>query len=103
MRVGSFKSIRSRDELAHWKAGGFDAAVKTWEQYAERLQHFFDVNEIQDNSCKRLILLSVLTPKNYKLLCSLLSPEQRKDKSFTQIVQVLQNTTRLDPLNHTKI
>ena len=68
----------------------FDPAVETWEQYAERLQHFFDAKEIQDDSRKRSILLSVLTPKNYKLLRSLLSPEQPKDKSFTQIVEVLQ-------------
>ena len=31
-----------------------------------------------------------MTPKNYKLLHSLLSLEQPKDKSFTQIVEVLQ-------------
>ena len=37
----------------------FDPAVETWEQYAERLQHFFDANEIQDDSRKRSILLSV--------------------------------------------
>ena len=68
----------------------FDPAVETWEQYAEQLQHFFDRNEIQDDSRKRSILLSVLTPKYYKLLRSLLSPEQPKDKSFTQILEVLQ-------------
>ena len=67
----------------------FDPAVETWEQYAKRLQQFFDANEIQDDSRKRSILFSVLTPKNYKLLSSLLSPEHPKDKSFTQVVEVL--------------
>ena len=35
----------------------FDPAVETWEQYAERLQHFFDANEIQDDSRKRSIFI----------------------------------------------
>ena len=86
---GYFKSVRTEMNLLIGKLVDFDPAVKTWEKYAERVQHFFDTNEIQDDSRKRSILLSVLTPKNYKLLCSLLSPEQLKDKSFAQIVEVL--------------
>ena len=87
---GYFKSVRTEIKSLIGKLVDFDPAVETWEQYAEWLQHFFDVNEIQDDSRKRSILLSVLTPKTYKLLRSLLSPEQPKDKSFAQIVEVLQ-------------
>ena len=87
---GYFKSVRIEMNSLIGKLVDFDPAVETWEQYAERLQHFFDANEIQDDSRKRSILLSVLTPKNYKLLRSLLSPEQPRDKSFAQIVEVLQ-------------
>ena len=88
MSEGYFKSVRTEMNPLIGKLVDFDPAVKTWEQYAERVQHFFDTNEIQDDSRKRSILLSVLTPKNYKLLCSLLSLEQLKDKSFAQIVEV---------------
>ena len=88
---GYFKSVRTEMNSLIGKLVDFDPAVETsWEQYAERLQHFFDANEIQDSSHKRSILLSVLMPKNYKLLHSLLSPEQPKDKLFVHIVEVLQ-------------
>ena len=91
------KYVENRDELAYWKAGRFCPSCQDWQQYAERLQHLFDTNKIQDDLCKRLILLSVLTPKNYNLLRSSISPDQPMDKSFTQIDEMLQKHHTVTP------
>ena len=42
----------------------FDPAVETWQQYVERLEHFFEANEIRGEARKKSILLSlrILSP-----------------------------------------
>ena len=52
----------------------FDLVVETWEEYAERLQHYFQANEITEADRKKPILLAVMSQQNYKLLKSLLCP-----------------------------
>ena len=72
----------------------FDPVVETWEEYAERLQHYFQANGITEADRKKSILLAVMSPQNYKLLKSLLSPVSPNVNSFDEIVDTLQKHHR---------
>ena len=55
----------------------------------ERLDHFFEANEVADVDKKRAILLTVIGPSAYKLLRNLLAPAKPKDKTYTELVGIL--------------
>ena len=61
----------------------FDGEKEEWSQYVERLDHFFEANEVADADKKRAILLTVIGPSAYKLLRNLLAPAKPKDKTYT--------------------
>ena len=67
----------------------FDPQVETWQQYVERLEHYFVPNELIQEDKKKAVLLAAMSPQNYKLLRNLVSPELPKDKSFKDIVEIL--------------
>ena len=56
--------------------------------YVECAQLFFTVNDIPDRKNTH-VLLSVVGGSTYWLLCNLVVPARPKDKSFTEIVEVL--------------
>ena len=60
-----------------------------WSQYVERLDYFFVANNIVNGDKKRAIFLSVVGPKPYRMLTSLLSPEKPGEKSYHQLVEFL--------------
>lgn len=68
----------------------FDPKSETFTQYAERLEHFFVANNITRDVRKKAILLSALSPRNYQLLRSLVTPSRPDEKSFDEIVAALQ-------------
>ena len=53
--------------------GEFVEAQEEWRQYAERIQHYFAANGVTDAERKRAIFLSVIGPRTYKLLSSLVA------------------------------
>jgi len=55
----------------------------------ERLRHFFEANGINDGDRKRSVLLAVIGPPAYKLLCNLVSPAKPGDKSYEELVHVM--------------
>ena len=67
----------------------FDGEREEWSHYVERLDHFFEANEVADADKKRAILLTVIGPSAYKLLRSLLAPAKLKDKTYTELVGIL--------------
>ena len=74
----------------------FDEKTETWEYYTERLGHYFDANAIDDESPgdkakRRVILLSVCGSKTYKLMCDLLAPAKPGEKSYQELVKLIQN------------
>lgn len=73
----------------------FDSTSEQWDQYIERLENFFEANEIPDDTAhvkkRRAILLSVCGSKVYKQISSLLAPEKPKDKEFDELVKLMQN------------
>ena len=67
----------------------FDGKVEPWKQYAERLGHVLDANNIMDVEKKRAHLLSCIGPTTYSLLTGLVTPDKLTDKSYDELVKVL--------------
>ena len=68
----------------------FDRDSDTWELYIERLNFYFEANQIEGEGdglkLRRAILLSSVGKKTYKLMCDLLASEKPGDKSYPGIV-----------------
>lgn len=73
----------------------FDATSESWINYVERLEAFFEANDVTSDSKKKSILISVLNPETYARLRSLLAPSKPKDETYDTIIRVL--TQHLSP------
>ena len=73
--------------------GKFDEYNETedWRHYIERVNHFFEANEITDPDKRRSIFLVCVGAKTYKLVGSLVAPEDPKDKSYEDLAKLLQD------------
>ncbi|KAJ8027406.1 hypothetical protein HOLleu_32542 [Holothuria leucospilota] len=67
----------------------YNSDIETWTEYVERMEHFFDANEIAENEKRKAVLLSSVGPKTYKLMKTLLSPATPRDKTFTELVKLV--------------
>ena len=68
----------------------FDMATgKDWIQYIERMEYYFQANKITEGDIKRVVLISAMGEKTYKLMRSLISPAKPNDKSFGQLVEAM--------------
>ena len=57
--------------------------------YLERMELFFAANNIKEAEKQVTVFLSVVGANTYTLLRGLVAPEKPKDKSFTQLTEVL--------------
>ena len=73
--------------------GKFDEYNETedWRHCIECVNHFFEANEITDPDKRRSIFPVCVGAKTYKLVGSLLAPEDPKDKSYEDLAKILQN------------
>jgi hypothetical protein len=62
----------------------FNGEHQEWKHYIERMNHFFDANEIKDEGKQRSF-------KTYKLIRSLVAPEEPKSKSYEELAKLVQN------------
>ena len=69
--------------------GEFEEGCEEWTQYAERLGHFLTANGITDGEKKQAVFLSVIGPKAYKLLGSLIAPAKPGEKTYKELVEVM--------------
>ena len=65
--------------------------TEDWRRYIERVNHFFEANEITDLNKRRSIFLVCVGAKTYKLVRSLVAPEDPKDKSYEDLAKLLQD------------
>lgn len=65
--------------------------------YLERLQLYFEANGVEDNK-KVSVLLTVIGPKTYSTLRSLLAPTLPRDKSFVELLATLKAHYNPKPL-----
>ncbi len=74
----------------------FDDTTETFTCYIERLELFFEANDITEK--KKSALLSLIGPKTYNLLRGLTSPNKPKDKSYKEIIEILEGHLSPPPL-----
>ena len=75
----------------HGVLSEFDNAKEEWQSYVERMEQYFSANDVTAAGKKRAILLSACGPATYQLIRNLVSPAATTDKSFAQIVELVQN------------
>ena len=74
------------------KIDQFDPEQEEWPQYVERLDQFFEANDLLGDgkaNKRRATFLSVIGPAPYKLLRSLLAPAKPKEKTYDELVAKL--------------
>jgi len=74
----------------HGVLSEFDNAKEEWQSYVERMEQYFSANDVTAAGKKRAILLSACGPATYQLIRNLVSPAATTDKSFAQIVELVQ-------------
>lgn len=70
--------------------GDFHPESEDWISYTERLEFYFVANGIEDPTKRRAILLSVCGSSTYQLIRDLLSPTKPTDKTFAELVALVQ-------------
>ncbi|KAL7834748.1 hypothetical protein SRHO_G00289950 [Serrasalmus rhombeus] len=75
----------------------FDESGEQWATYIERFVHYVVANDIPEAK-KVSILFSVMGPKTYGLLCSLVAPVAPGTKTYKQVVIVLKDHFTPKPL-----
>ena len=76
----------------------FNLYHENWDEYEERLTHYFIANKIDDAGIQRSILLSVVGAKTYSLIRNLVSPEKPSDKTFEALKTLIKNHLQPKPL-----
>ena len=74
----------------HGQIGEFNSQREDWMSYLERLEEYFITNDIKSAKKKKAILLSVAGADTYQLIRSLVTPEKPKEKTFEQLVKLVQ-------------
>lgn len=69
-----------------------------WEEYIERLEMYFEANDIDDAGKKRSILLSLVGHKMYGLIRNLTSPDKPSTKTYAELKDLVQKHLRPKPL-----
>ena len=77
--------------------GSFDASTDNWSSYKERLEQFYEANDIADEK-KVAVLLSVIGGKTYDLLRSLTAPQRPAERNFAQLCEILESHFSPKPL-----
>ena len=70
----------------------FDPQSEEWTRYVERVQQFFEANELtgEDKAVKRrATFLTLIGPTTYQRLTDLVAPAKPNTKTFEQLVEVL--------------
>jgi hypothetical protein len=75
----------------------FEDTVETWTSYTERLEQYFEVNDIAEDK-KVLALLTLLGGKIYTLLRNLTAPNKHKEKDYTTLVNLLRDHLTPKPI-----
>uniref|UniRef100_A0AAR2J5F9 Retrotransposon gag domain-containing protein n=1 Tax=Pygocentrus nattereri TaxID=42514 RepID=A0AAR2J5F9_PYGNA len=75
----------------------FDESGEQWATYIERFEHYVVANDIPESK-KVSILFSVMGPKTYGLLRSLVAPVAPGTKTYEQVVTVLKDHFTPKPL-----
>ena len=67
----------------------FNEEVEGWNEYVERMEQYFVVNDVKEPSKKRAHLLAFVGPKTYHLLKNLCVPQSPTDHTFVELCTLL--------------
>ena len=70
----------------HGSISTFDSSQEDWVEYAERLEHYFVANGIDNTDVQRAILFTCVGPSTYCLIKTLSLPRKPTDYSFQELV-----------------
>ncbi|KAK3748327.1 hypothetical protein QZH41_005512, partial [Actinostola sp. cb2023] len=73
------------------KVDKFDAKSQSWEDYIEVMGHYFVANGIEDQPQRKAILLASVGEKTYALIKSICQPSRPAEKSFNELVKLVQD------------
>ena len=62
---------------------------ESWSSYMEQLGFYFKAHEVTSTDAKCFILLSACGNSTFKTLKNLVRPQQLKDKSFKELVAIM--------------
>ena len=71
------------------KLSEFDKDKEDWTRYVERLELFFEANDIEQEEKQKAILLSSCGPSTYKLFKGLTTPRKPREISFKDLIHVM--------------
>ena len=77
--------------------GEFVEAKEDWSQYTERLEQFFDANDIATPK-KKPIFLSTIGPAVYHTLGNLVAPKKPSEESYDRLIEVMTGYFNPKPL-----
>ena len=77
--------------------GEFDSRVDNITAYLERLQLYFEANEVKDDR-KVAVLLTVIGAQTYDTLRSILAPAAPREKMLDDLIDALKGHYNLKPL-----
>ena len=75
----------------HGRVPEFSGATDDWDIFTEQLSHYFTASGITAADKKRAVLLSTCGTTIYKLLKTLVSPDELTSKTFDELVKLVQD------------
>ena len=75
----------------------FDETIESWGNYVERLEQYFEANEVE-NTKKVSWPLTLIGGKTYSLLIDLTFPDKPSTKTYDQLTQLLNKHLSPKPL-----
>jgi hypothetical protein len=71
----------------------FDAKKSSWTEWCKVLEHYIELNNIQGEEQKRALLNTSCGLDTYQLMRNLVQPSKPKEKSFKDLIEVVQEHT----------
>ena len=69
--------------------GEFNPEKETWTAYTERLEQYFEANDVASAEKQRAILLSVWGASTYQLIRDPVAPNLSSAKTFAELVALV--------------
>ncbi len=73
----------------HGSIGEHNESMEDWTAYAERLDHYLLVNNVEDAAKQRAVLLIICGPSTYRLIRSFVAPGKLTDRSYEELKELV--------------
>ncbi|CAL1672469.1 unnamed protein product [Lasius platythorax] len=69
----------------------FKIGQDDWEEFVERMELFFEVNDIEDENKRKAILLTKIDAETYKIVRKVCAPQKPKHTPWKEIIEKVEN------------